>query len=1195
MEVQLPYLQAIQALPGSTPADKFKALRGIAKGITETVPSPGDSVQVTPSAELPESLVPYVRLEIGKILKSCDEVAAALRSEIEIVVNQALQVEWFFDGSHREYTNFQYFSQHLLPYVSLSIRCRLIKCLAIHLSKEQRQVAEEFFSGFARMYGTQETLPLLVSCSENFVRQKIVEYRIVLSCKILENLFRIFPDLAIWYLKLCKPRERNDTVRDLHNIKMTDYVKFLPRLVRDHLDVFKELVELHKPGVQLGRKTGKMFLRKSLQDLIDKPKIYLTIVPMKLIAATLERGQLITMLRNLYPKDLKDFDLDRMLGYLNEFVKTDKSEILLETFKEVYGDDLLNHGNLVTSELLLLLPTEERVRQARLKVKDQNWSHCTSKLAWICYLPTAESIPVLKEQVAKAQDSEDRGSLLRHMVYSCTVNHDEEALLEFLQYFLSRHRNEDARVKYLVLEAFLSWVDFDHLRKDHWSLLENIVELLHVKNELQFRATIGVNILAQLAFHKFQQNQPADVPLDRIIEMNKTIWYSRWNMLEKHPECEKKCLEYFLKNLEKALPENDKVLALNLVTSLMEGIYEFNNRVRATKRAEKLTMTVRNTPWLVDLVKATLNNAYKQAYEEHAYERQRIEITLQKNEKDLLSTWLESYGLDITSGQAYRTLLRDPQKILKNWQKVLDQGKNMAFQKATLKFFRATRWHQEIPIKFAHECMKNVAEKKNESMLVILATLVHGSTLTSILEPLVPSEERIDPSGDKAKEKYQMIFSVPKAIEVADPPVPLELVSSFCQGDYLQYVLSTLTKVARRISISKVLAFAKTLTERRVSVKKHGIRLVIQVASLDEVATFLVESWATETHPSIRAIVFEKSRQLFLEKPGETTWTLMQRCIEGLTEKDSELTASLTDLAQVPNEYITEYIVRVLDAINRSTSKDPNYIPTVISRLIANIDPSIAAFLPEKMCEMLLTKYLFPKNYNPAIATSATIFSVATYLVPSLEKLDQRLAFFAKLLNEVIGKRWDVPDPRCPKFCPVNNTVRKVVEVLSKHIRKDKVPAKVVQRLAESLAPVLPPLKDPFTYLTLSFGAEILNSTSPEEFGHKVGSLVPRYVEVLGQELILFTGHLLRDFLSVNYFTKIKDEEVMLLVIEGLVKTGDAHACIMAATLILPYWSKDLNERYLKVIRNLANNPHPAVRGLVNHDRNKFEFSYPSD
>lgn len=157
-----------------------------------------------------------------------------------------------------------------------------------------------------------------------------------------------------------------------------------------------------------------------------------------------------------------------MLNYLEHYPSDKKYELLRKSYKNKYNVDLLDTIRNITPALLQILPAEERIKQARIKIKKNLTMYpirdtMEYERAWICYLPVNEAIPAIKEKISKTPDEKDRLSLIKQMFYVCKINGDDDALSDTLTYFLNRHKNENCWIFEDIFNQLLQMYNVPHL------------------------------------------------------------------------------------------------------------------------------------------------------------------------------------------------------------------------------------------------------------------------------------------------------------------------------------------------------------------------------------------------------------------------------------------------------------------------------------------------------------------------------------------------------------------------------------------------------------------------------------------------------------------------------------------------------------------------------------------------------------
>ncbi|XP_011858226.1 PREDICTED: uncharacterized protein LOC105555794 [Vollenhovia emeryi] len=1164
-DIQMPYLRAIQKIPGNIRSEKLNWI--------------GRLIHQTSNVEqLPPELLPILRVETAIKKKRHEDITWALKCEDSTIINRILKASWVFDGSHKETINVSYFCDRILPYVSVDTRTRIVLALAHRLSGKDPVFAQQMFIAVLSIYNIQTAYPLIIACDETFAYETIVEKELILPITITKKIFRKNPDLIVRFLKLLKPRELNATERSPFAIGIHKYESFLPKLIKKRLQDFIELCEIHKaepPNIVLSNKCTEIFLKKAQEHLIKNPLLYIHMLPPKKINNLME-----SIFPGLLPTEISSFGTDSMLNYLEHYPHDKKYDLLRKSYKNKYHANLLDEMVNVTPALLQLLPTEERIKQAKLKIEKQtllleetNNDYTTDyKTAWICYLPINEVIPVIKEKINKTPNETDRLSLIIQMIYSCKINGDDNALSDTLTYFLKRHKNENSWLFEQMFHKLLQIYDVPHLNKKQISLVLDIVRLFYIKNGYASEEILTPIIHCQLIH---------GMPIEELINMFLgNQWYLNFNILQEYPQYERQCLVTFANAIQKKSFNNFNEKNSNFCR-FVTAIFDFNNRCKKSHvKIEK--MTIKDYPWVMDTILEVIRSKEDSWY---------VEEELQKNEPELYRSWLPENIVNVTSGMALTLLNHDLQYILNNWEKYLADCMKNCRLKSVQHFVKATRWYKDLPIKFADCCMNNIYDKNIDKIspsVVILTILLHGDTVEKLINPLIPTETTINTSHPNAKDDYKILQNLPLSMRLANPPVPLDLVVRLCEGDYLSIALATLTNVSKRTSLPKVIAIVQKLMTMRVSTRKHGIRLMCLVASMRELTNFLQKTWATESHHSVRQVSLKAFQNLFLTKPNPETWSLYCQAMSTLNLKDENLLSDSSMFFKIPNEYVVKFFDLRLKTIDnlRGMGLDIQKTNNYIADCLGMLTESIFNLLPEEFAENILRKFLF--HIDTRVSETARHFTISYILSVDKDKYTACIKVFADVFHNTVITFWNVPHPKKLHFHPLNKAVRLfvddfVVSYVNKFCLNDSTNLEVIDNMQSIFLSVLSPRQDARSYLLLMYAKKLQECTlTKSSFGLKLGQQLHELTDIFSSLLISFMTDVLKYFLSRVY--KHPDlEKFQFSIIEDLIETGNSDACFMAVLMLPSTIQTKHVARYDQIIEKFRRIEEPFITVLYDH------------
>lgn len=1161
-DLETSYLRAIQKVPGDTAGEKWKWIGRFASG-----QSSGDLEQ------LPAELLPILRVQTAVREKRHEDITTALKCEDSMIVNRALKAFWFFDGSHKQIIDVAYFCERLFPHVSVNVRTRIVFTLANQLFKTKDSIfAQQMFTAVSFIYDIETAYPLLVACDETFAYKTIVEKQLVLPIEIANKIFRKNPDLLVRFLKLLKPRKSNATERTPFAIGIDKYKSFLPQLIKRRLDAFVELCEIHEtdpPNIILSNTRAEIFLKKAQQHLIKKPLLYIRILPLKKINENL----LESIFPNLLPAEMSSFNTDTVLDYLKHYPRNKKYNLLCKSYENKYCAALLDEARNVTSDLLQLLSTEERIKQARIKIEKEileNSHHeytMNYKTAWICYLSVNEAIPILKEKINKTPSESDRVALILQMIYVCKINEDDDELSNTLTYCLNRHKNENSWLLERMFSELLQIYDVPHLSEKQISLILSIVRLFYVKYTF-----VSEEILAAIVHFKLIHDMPIEELINMYLEDDR--WYKNLNILTEYPQYERQCLITFADVIrKKSFKDLDN--KKNIFCRFIAAIYNFNDRCKKS-RIKIEEMTIRDYPWLMDTIREVIRSKD---------ECWTVKDILEKNESELYRSWFPENIANVSSGEALALLNRDVQSILNNWEKYLTACMDKYHLKCVQRFVKATRWHKDLPIAFADRCLNYIYDKnmdKISSSIVILAILLHGDVVTKLIDPLIPTETTVDTSHPNAKDNYSIVQNLPLSMRLANPPVPLDLIVRLCKGDYLSIALMILTNVGKRTSLPKVISIAQKLMSMRVSTRKHGIRLMRLVASTRQLTDFLQKTWTTENHHSVRQVLFEAFQNIFLVKPNPETWSLYRQAMSTLTLDDENLFSDMYLFSEIPNEYVARYLELWLKTIDdfEGMGLDVQKIHKYIANYLFTLTTSVFNLLSEEFVENILRRFLFHIDEHVSEATKCFTIS---YILLEDKKCATRIKIFANVFHNTLTTRWNVPHPKNLRFYPVNEAVFLfmsdfVINYVEKSCFDKSIDPEIIDNMQAIFLSALSPRQDARSYLLLVYAKKLQESISTKtSLGLRLGQQLQELINIFSSLLIPFMAEVLIYFL--DRVSRLRSDliEIKFNVIEGLVEAGNTNSCFIAVILLPSTIQTKHVARYDRLIEKFREMEEPVV------------------
>ncbi|XP_032679107.1 uncharacterized protein LOC116847818 [Odontomachus brunneus] len=1181
--IATPYLNAIQKIPGDTASEKLKWLGKLSQNEREDRQKASGDID-----RMPSELQPILRVEAAVRKKIHKDITSALKSDDVTIVRRALQASWFFDGSHKDVIDVEYFREQIFPYVSVNTRLHIIKTFTLRL--KDTQFAQQMFMEIENIYGIQYALPLIVVCDEEFAYRTIVNKKIRLPLTIAKKIFRRNIDFIVRYLRLSDPSEKN-----FFQINIQDYAVFLPTLIKKRLAAFVELYEMHEknpPEFRLSNTCVDVFLKKGIDYLMRKPLLYIKILPIKKIHATIMKK----LFPALMPENVELYDVNKAMEYLEYYPKAEKFDFLCKTYRDKYGVEFLAKQANVTPNVLLLAPVEERVKQARVMIKTELENADTTGgddndmvfMIWFCYLPAAESIPLIKRAIHKATTPDNRITLLWQMITTCKVNNDEKALLDFMTYFLNRHKNEEEWVFDRTMDKIASLYDVAYFSKKIWSALNEIITLFYVKY-----GWVTEKVLLALIHNKLLHKIPIAEQIEILIETQLKKTYVNFEcLLREHPHYNRQCLIV----CAEVLKQKNNVVRWKakedvLVFNLVKAMYYFNERYDKKKNkssTEIKRITIQDYPWLQRIL-------YQDVIQKSHYYSNVISNLFRKYEPDLYRSWFEEkpeFRKEyVRKGAVIKSLKQDLRKILVNWKEYLEICKTYSYKKSVHRFIRATRWYKDLPIFFVRHCQENWRQKKDCNYLVIMALLLRGDTMAKIIEPLIPMETKVNTVYKGARDNYTLVSTLPLVMKVSNPPVPLELIARLCEGDYLSVALMALTCACRRLPLLQVMSFAENLADKRVSVTKHGIRMMYLVAPIHQLQHFLQSWWQKKQHHSIRAVLLKSTQDLFFKNPNEQSWSSYKCLISTMSVTDDLLFSEL-NLSSVPTEYSVDYNELMFDVIHKLLAKGLpiSKVLRCIVTLLQTITEQTCDNLKDSFIKMLLETYLF--NQNEELSMAAINFTVSPYLLTAKGMYYTRMDTFSEILKKEVKEGWDKSHPKKSGLYPVNYSVHTFIDnFVSEALAKERqVNPDVIAKMLETFSSVLTPQMEPRSYLLLVYAHEWAKSMSPKQFGLQLGTRIHDLINIFSPMFVSFMSKTLKDLLNNIFHEKLQKPEVMHNFVEGLIEAGNMESYFIATDFLLENMPSR-NPEHHTLVKKLKDMNHAGITSLLNDRKNQIFYS----
>ena len=1208
MEVS-PYLSAIQWVNGQSPGEKYKELHSISTQIMNNESEKNEFINTGKLKRVPSALLPYLRILVGNKLQQNHAVIEALKSGDATIIKQALRAKWFFNTSNA-LIRVDYFVKNIMPYVSLRTRLELIKTLASCLVNEPTK-ADEFFGSFADFYGLKKALPLIVACSEDYIFDAILKRRINLPFRLLAILYRRYPNLVVRYLQLGNDsNETNKADRQQHTISLVDYGAFLPVLVKNHTHVY---VELHqkstcdkKRSPNLGSTRAKFFLKNAVDVLIQQPKVFLELLPLKLVTNKLSTQQFEAMYENLFPDNAREVMLDTMLDYLKYYPEEKKLNLIKEKYRNNYNKELLEIQN-ITINLLKLLPAEEMEKIGRKMIEP--YLNTPDYYDHLYYLPPKEAIPLLKEQISKT--SSKREEYFGAMIRSCAIYNSMDDLHDLLCYYNVRHKNEKTHVNRAIFSELIHLFDLKTLPCIHWIVLMRILQHTYVRDHLSIGTGHVYKNLFENALHFYLKHCKTNIAdedsrnfLEKLIDivLECCLEYDmKWEFINVGAELEHDCLQKFLE----VLPEKYFVThsawenfenKLYLVSYIVQSIHNFNvknkymvqskNRysmvstVATDSEGNEVSYTkfsIKSYDWLVKLVIDVLKSRCEATKKINRTKYSEFRRILQKHDAEFYQSLVDNDPdllYDCETSDAVVILKRNSDKILSKWELYVKECKTLLYgrSKSPKRFITAMKWHQVIPIKFVEQCLKHIEDKGS---ILILAILLESNVFTDIAHSFV-SRLTLDLQSEAAKQMYDnLTTSLIKAMNCMNPPNVLE----FC--DYVPFLASKMLRnIRQRVPVNRILEFAgKLIDNKTIAVKKLGIRLMFQVTTITEFRMFFTKLWGTEKNKLIRKMLVQ---------------IIFEIIYSFLTDYDiTPLIDDKNKIICIDKNCVADCIVELLKKLKKMPEDrmDIKLKKKFVTEVSCCIDESVVHQLPEEVLVDITKRVVFGKNTN---------FVIKYYILSEESKLEERLKNLIVILKEE-AKSFDKPEEKqAYQYWTVSTNsnfyefIRYVYNILNGDREKVELKIKIVDEILKFMTTSLRPIQLPYSYILMKMYKDSLDSKTLEEWSTKFVENLKHIIKEFGSEVILRTAaEAFKTFTDARSWliAGISERDRVFDIVESTMKV-DRHLGSIFGILVR-YQFNRYSEKYDLLIKTWREMDDVSVHALLNELHNEDVcFSY---
>ncbi|XP_043488514.1 uncharacterized protein LOC122515283 isoform X2 [Polistes fuscatus] len=1009
------YLIALQEIKGMTPDKKYKTILEHIKTHMNM-----ESKKLNPEIwkETGEHLQPLYKLIIANMTENYDMITELLKSEDEFITCKALKCRWYFQGKNEDVINAEYFFQNIIPFVTLKTRHEIVKSLGRNLKNEKK--AEDFFVMFVENYGVSYSIPLLFACSEDFVKANLFVHRIILSVNQVDRLYLRKPNVITYYFNLIKSRN-NSRTSIISKETIHGYKKFLPKLIKRNHNLFNEIVtswSLQNNFRSLDKKYAKNILKRrnnSQSILEENPRVWIKFIDLEMINETLMN----TIFPALLPESVNKFQTNKAINYLEYYPKDKVYKLISESYEKAYGQKFIDNKNNITIKLLPFLPTNLRIKVLPF-LRSQfvnNIYSCEEN--YDSYLPTSVNMKRIKAEIKKAEDYDYRVALIIKMIYNCKVNDDIDALCQFLEYVDKNHKNERLGFWQTFFTKFQFLYTFDDLEVKLWPAIDTLILSL-CKNCMFHNINSYLDILQESILVKYKHFSMHDLAkefTDMYLHFVRKHPSYNWSRYDGKPQDRNLFFKIMVDQVEKKFVKNkleqdtdssfvqeatsstestreintdsdsslktshilwNEEVRIYFVTDLVLTMYQLDKEYapRTTKKKrKKKTTTARQrlicTPfkkwrskWLLSQVEDLLTNKDKIPEKSMNYFNRLENAVKEKDPKlyeKLLNVTLPTV-FNFKVSAPFKMLRTDPKQVLNKISYFLDTAEeSKSYRSGRIKrFFTMCRWYNILPIKFIEEARIRLSLKNEPYYLYLMAIILDGQCFRDTYRQYLLE-----------KEFYEYDISYHLNIS--------EIVFNVCM----------------KSSYKKVQDYLRTMSHKKIMLKKNAIRIYGFAETIEKRAEYLLSRWKNEKeHQSIRVVIFKSCNKLFANNPKNNTWSTFKYILETYQFQDWEYyKPEYIETHVIPIEYINDVVktitlmtMKILDLempgnteLNDIQERALDFLhSTIYDKLscyyVSNVDDKIILNFIEKysfrnefindnrMLDIVINNYLFAKK-----------------------------------------------------------------------------------------------------------------------------------------------------------------------------------------------------------------------------------------
>ncbi|KAF6199407.1 hypothetical protein GE061_007433 [Apolygus lucorum] len=1029
------------------PSDAFKEFNVLVRTRGEEIAR--DLSDILESFNPPSNIGKIFKVKLIDKYRQAPRVVQLLQCDDTLYVAQALKCTWFFE----DIDNPVGFVNETIPNLSLVTRMKVINKYAAHLKNSK--TGDVLYQEMKTRYGVKNAQALLPCCSENFIRNELPNLRVYLPPNITLALYKKYPSLTTEYIKYLgdttKPKNKKYCALDPYESTFT-------KLAQNNLSSFLSLFEnptVRVPFMKLGRRPTKKLLKADGVDVLKKYRDYDRILVEKTFFKRLSLEQYKKLfVETLFPSKMADFcsSGSREITRTLRFVKEARcSDLILSAFKEKYGVDMASDEVLQRLDGFWIdfLPAEARYKWCERRIPETTDPSEQARL--VSKLPVVASLPRLKKLIESQSDPKVRANIVAYLVGTLIVNQDSKSVSDLFAYLVKRFRNEVKPFRSAV-RAQMSEIGKLYLEVDDWTSINDFINIVKLNGEADFKGDLRKVFKYQIQ-RAFDGKHDLEAVLKNYVEFelcdSPDLGSEVVSTCDGLP-CHKLYLQWLLRESPNMTWKED-YMKLDFCLRIFESSSKYN------KDHED---SIEVTDWVLDVMESALNSEDTQSWKKENILRTMKEHPIPRFQKYVVE---KVFPEIMSEGVVCHLLRHDPDRILQHIQLVTDGTVDSAHSYYRA-FFKKCRLYDSFGIasELTNRCLEiltttdpdDPAMFKKPNAVRVLALLLSTREYAKVVSQFYPDEKHVEEYSDEVREKFEVQKAVCASfVDVSSPLEFLPVIRKFTEGDFLKLVVGSLVKTCLNVPETQMLPLLEKWMNCPVSLRKHFLRLMNDLAPSDYRCEIFVNVFKTEKNVSLRLLLFNMLRKSFLEIPGDDTFAMYKSIINQLTVEDEEALKKLIDIDGFDDIYVSPYLELLWQLVDTKFGEILKNGKNEIRSLVNN---ETLLVLENGFCDTLMTHEMTSKLPNE------TPVWVGMYLLwaPSLDVQQSRLDKVIDILRSLIVNLWDVPGYTGGPVFPIRGVVRAIVGSICELSRDETIvvnPTHLLTGLKTFLSSVIKP------------------------------------------------------------------------------------------------------------------------------------------